>query len=521
MTLNHDTFQNVLDFCNVKTRLTVLSTATTFRQQHEAVCKATCESLDIDGPKAKARKYKTWASVLARHSDKLCRKCGGGFIVDSYGFYNSIQCFECFEYQQSQANDEVQQLRIDQVERITQTAAMREFHLTKTDLDAIRRTDMIVTQWRIQGRYQDVYLFNQDAVIRLCLQKYGSAEGLVNYLESQEKKREQRLINKQLRLEKNTQTYATIVEMIHAQFDPQEAIVPSIQQVQHHCLRYRDLFLSLKLSQKKLKSIVARTIVALQHSLHNEAIEAVENTPCNVRALVYKWIEHDHLPPRMDDAYLTTLLTSTARDHTKNMRLLFSIMESEPALNGLAAVNKEFQSRIHVFDSLQDTLSIPPHKVRNQYLHFDIDLHDIVQMEIRKHGLTKMGKQYNFTVRDDSILCNNYIYTILDLNEHPYYRETRFEFSDVVEKMEEIAWYYSNTSYQYTYDEYYRERKFKYYMNTIDRSNLIKKVALKEWLREEMNNVPRQTVVKKINDINGINGVMVPVRVKHAVMKLY
>lgn len=107
------------------------------------------------------------------------------------------------------------------------------------------------------GSNKKMYLYNQDAVIKVCFKKYGGLAGYNKHVDALNEKYDNRLERQKLLKISLQEKYTNIIQEIY-QSSSQNTI--SFTEYQDKCEQYKSDFLTKKLSQKALKNIAQRQL---------------------------------------------------------------------------------------------------------------------------------------------------------------------------------------------------------------------------------------------------------------------
>ena len=422
--------------------------------------------LGLNEPKPNARKYKTWMSIIMRGSEKLCKVC-----MEDKCYYDTL-CNDCFiQKRNSEGTPEIRALRFGSSVYLNQTEILSHYHLKKGDI-AHLPCHYITT------RYYDIYQYEQDKAAQICLDKYGGLAGFYTYLEEKENKTQMREINRQGKLNHLNQYFDDVCQNVEF-FDT-----------------YKSDFLKGKLKKTKLKSMYAlyNLFNTICNNLHffDEYITAFVHGHLTEEELHNTKSRYGLILQALDENNISNeIYTQECRNFVNNPKS--TIDTARKIANYLVEKKKRTQS----FPQIELSLGLSIEHIKTRYIECKISLFDIILMKIRHIGLIKELEKKGLQFREDSTLCEKYIYYNNFMSLH-----------DTIDKMEEISWFYNNTDYAKLYrltghymyiDRYDRYDRYDnyddesedsddgYYMEQmrIERSEETKKMAIKDWMKDK------------------------------------
>ena len=150
--IDDNVMTEIFSFLNAKERINIsLVNKYIFGlNDHDKYWERVGQKLGYDAPKAKARKYKTWKSIIMRESKKLCKSClEAEMCIDS-------RCTDCFvEKRNKEGTPEIRKLRWGLSVYLNQTEILSHYHLKKEDISHL-------PCHYIRTRYYDIYQYEQD-----------------------------------------------------------------------------------------------------------------------------------------------------------------------------------------------------------------------------------------------------------------------------------------------------------------------------------------------------------------------
>lgn len=400
----------------------------------EIVCKYACEKLNISGPKKNAKKYKTWQSILSQKK-KLCINC-----YDKYQTTDEL-CESCYQdIRDTYSENDIIEMRITEDEYINQTTALKSYYLDKNDIVELNYKI-------IPTRYYEIYMYNQDDIIKICMNKYGGISGFKFHLNYLEKCKNKRCANRKIKEEREKEKHKKLTII----FDELINDCPNIE-------KYRYKFIEGIIKLDELKNIIKRIKILYNSLFINNLSKYKNNYESN------KYIEGFY-------------------DNIDELILILN--------------------RKNLFKKITNKLNICIKDLEKKFINSEINIFDISLIEIRYIGIKKNLENKGLKLREDSVLCNNYIYNNINNREN---------LDVIINKMDEISWYYNKTNYSnimknyynnsynnygYNYYNNYEHHEYHEYHNydsssdeednqlyKIQRSNEVKEIALEQWIEE-------------------------------------
>ena len=356
----------------------------------------------------KAKKYKTWKSLIIKNYYDLCQHC-----TYSIGTPYCINCKNLLK--QFYINKFIPDN--DEYDKICKSIGLKKYHLTQKDIDNLSYE---LKRNPHYGSSSQMQLYDEYDLYVKMLDKYGSPYGYELIQQRKNMIKNKKISNKKLKLYDLNINYDMYKE-------------------------YCDKFLNGSISLVKLQDIVKN--FEKRRKIIDEQLEANKLDKNMAIGLYNRFIKNNCV-----DINSTIKRIMTKRDRKNKIDEL-------GIKTDYYGVCKKFLG------------------VGGNFLH----VKNVIQ---RGDMLVDELKKYNINLRDDSVICKEYILfgdKLLD---------------DVVDIMVEMDWLHKNTTYSECRTNIYRNNY--HYLSSHEISNKAKKMALDIWCKYNDKN---QDLPKNINKI--------------------
>jgi hypothetical protein len=385
----------------------------------------------------KAKKYKTWKSLIIKNYDNICNNC---YMKNEFPY-----CLDCKKELMSYYITKFE-LKDDEKENACKSTAMNYYHLNLNDLSLVPNNTVPNPHYRSSS---DMILYKRFDLYIAMLKKYGAPDGYDLMIRKKEKLKNDKISKKKGKL-------------LEHDID--------IEKYKEYC----DKYIANKLSLIKLRNIINvienRQKVIDEKLRENELDKSlgicqynkyVKDGLGDINTIIQKLKGRKIRKTAIDTKLQENDLDKTIYIKIYNGYIKEGKRRIDDVINILKGI-KDRTNKINFANLVKDDYG-----TINNYIMKGGDINDVIALYNRKNDLIKELDKHGLKLRNDSVICDNFI----------RYNDNNID--KVVNIMIEMDWLFTNTDYAY--------QMMEFHGNAINRSNKAKKQAIKNWYRKNKN----------------------------------